>query len=246
MSDSPLRIHQIREQLRQQLDAGVFDKDHKLPSERQLSELFAVSRMTLKDALSALEAEGLIYREGRRGWFVAVPRLIYNPLSRSHFHRMVEEQHRRADTEVLSIQSELASPELMRVMELEPLTPIERLTRRRSIDGRAVLLVENCLVSRYFPDILKEDLTQSLTELYRQRYGYRNSRSRFDVQPAAAPASVAKALHLSPGQMVLKIIRVNYNQAGELIDSEFEYWRHDAVCIRIDSQCRVETEAILK
>lgn len=238
MAEGISRSHLIQQQLRQQLASGVFKMNQKLPSERELSQLFGVSRMTLKDALVALEADGLIYREGRRGWFVAMPRLIYNPMSRSHFHQLVAEQHRLAHTQVLNVTSELASPELMAVMELKQLTTIERIIRRRAIDGRPVLLVENCLISHYFPGILQEDLSRSLTEIYRRNYGYLTSRSRFDVQPTAAPSHVAKALHLSSGQMVLKIIRVNYNQRGELIDSEFEYWRHDAVCIRIDSQVK--------
>lgn len=236
MHDQVSRIQQIRDQLRNQLQSGVFEKNPKLPSERQLSELFAVSRVTIKEALTALESEGLIYCEDRRGWFVSPRRLIYNPLTRMHFHRLVNEQHREARTEVLSVKSELASPLLMELMQLAPLTRIHRITRRRYLDGRAVLLVENCLNAHYFPDILNENLNQSLTELYENLYHIQNSRSRFDVQPAAAPSHVAQALHLAEGQMVLKIVRVNYDQQGRLIDSEFEYWRHDAVCIRIDSQ----------
>ncbi|CAG9297737.1 UTRA domain-containing protein [Celerinatantimonas diazotrophica] len=236
MQDKASRIRKIRSQLRGQLAQEVFKPGSKLPSERTLSELFNVSRMTIKDALESLQSEGLIYCEDRRGWFVAHPRLIYNPLSRMHFHRLVNEQRRKARTQVLDVSSELASPDLMRVMELAELTRIYRIQRCRFIDDRPVLLVENCLNSQYFPDILNEDLSQSLTELYQRHYGYENSRSRFDVQPCAAPENVAQALHLASGQMVLKIIRVNYNRANQLIDCEFEYWRHDAVCIRIDSQ----------
>ncbi|MFM2484547.1 UTRA domain-containing protein [Celerinatantimonas yamalensis] len=235
MQDNASRMRMIRDQLREQLFQGGLQPGEKLPAERQLSELFNVSRMTVKDALAALEAEGLIFCEDRRGWFVAYPRLIYNPLSRMHFHRLVSEQKRKASTQVLKVASELASPELMAVMALRELTQIYRVQRCRYLDSRPVLLVENYLNSHYFPGILDDDLSQSLTELYATRYGYQNRRSRFDVQPCAAPEHVARALHLASGQMVLKIIRVNYNQADQLIDCEWEYWRHDAVCVRIDS-----------
>ncbi|MCG6201827.1 UTRA domain-containing protein [Psychromonas antarctica] len=86
-----------------------------------------------------------------------------------------------------------------------------------------------------FPGILQLDLSQSLTELYQARYDYCTSRSIFAVYPTGASKQVAKALNLSEGQQVLKISRVNYQQDGNIIDCEFEYWRPDAVLIRIDS-----------
>lgn len=227
----------IRDTLTQQIDSGFFSASAKLPSERELSDIFETSRITVKDALMALEAEGRIYREERRGWFVASSeRLRYNPLSRSHFHKMVTEQNRDARTELLSVSSSPANQELMTAMELNGLTKIHHVHRLRFLDNRPVLYVENCLIASHFPDVLNEDLTRSLTELYRERYGYTTCRSRFDVFPTAAKGIVAKKLNLAEGQMVLKIRRINYNQHGTIIDCEYEHWRHDAVAIYIDSE----------
>ena len=48
----------------------------RLPSERQLSEEYSTTRITLREALALLESRGEIYRELRRGWFIAPPRLV--------------------------------------------------------------------------------------------------------------------------------------------------------------------------
>lgn len=229
------QLRSIKGILKEQIAGGIYTCQQKLPSERELSELFQTTRITMKDALIALETEGLIYREERRGWFVSPPRLRYNPLSRSHFHRMVEEQQRQAATRVLKIETELASSDIGKVLELKSIQPVHRIQRVRSIDNRVVLFVENCLIAALFPDLLTHDLPQSLTALYDKRYGYQTARSRFDVIPTAAPEHVAKALNLAEGQQILKICRVNYNQDGVLMDCEFEYWRPDAVMIQIDS-----------
>jgi len=229
------QLRSIKGILKEQIAGGIYTCQQKLPSERELSELFQTTRITMKDALIALETEGLIYREERRGWFVSPPRLRYNPLSRSHFHRMVEEQQRQAATRVLKIETELASSDIGKVLELKSIQPVHRIQRVRSIDNRVVLFVENCLIAALFPDLLTHDLSQSLTALYDKRYGYQTARSRFDVIPTAAPEHVAKALNLAEGQQILKICRVNYNQDGVLMDCEFEYWRPDAVMIQIDS-----------
>lgn len=78
--------------LSEQIGHGLLPAGGKLPAERKLSELFATTRITLREALIQLESQGLIYREERRGWFVSPERLAYNPLVRSHFHAMVSEQ----------------------------------------------------------------------------------------------------------------------------------------------------------
>ncbi|MBE8576261.1 MULTISPECIES: UTRA domain-containing protein [Vibrio] len=232
---SGTQLGRIKASIREQLQSGIFTEGQKLPSERELSELFSTTRITLKDALVSLETEGLIYREERRGWYVSPERIRYNPLSRSHFHQMIREQHRIAETRLLSTRTEMAASDYAKALEIEQITPIHVIERLRFIDGRAVLFVENVLKAPLFDGVLSENLTMSLTGIYREKYGYETKRSRFDVIPTSAPAHVAKALNLAEGQPVLKICRVNYKQDGELMDCELEYWRPDSVVIHIDS-----------
>jgi DNA-binding GntR family transcriptional regulator len=232
---SGTQLGKIKATLREQIHGGRIVQGQKLPSERELSELFSTTRITIKDALISLETEGIIYREERRGWFVSPPRVCYNPLSRSHFHQMVREQHRIAETKLINVRSEMALGEYAKALDAKLVTPIYIIERLRHIDGRAVLFVENVLKASLFDGILSENLTMSLTGIYRDKYGFETKRSRFDVIPTSAPAHVAKPLNLAEGQPVLKICRVNYNQDGELMDCEFEYWRPDAVRIQIDN-----------
>ncbi|PSW68143.1 hypothetical protein C0Z01_16965 [Photobacterium kishitanii] len=61
----------ICETILQQIERGLFTTQSKrLPSERELSEIFNASRLTVKHALLQLEAQGVIYRKERRGWFL--------------------------------------------------------------------------------------------------------------------------------------------------------------------------------
>ena len=226
----------IKEVLRDQIIGKLLLPLQKLPSERELSELFSITRISVKSALDSLEIEGLIYREDRRGWFVSPPRIKYNPLSRCHFHQMITEQERIAETKLLAVKSIMAPSSVASILELSELTSIHVIERLRYIDGRAVLFVENCLISEFFPGILSENLAQSLTTLYEKKYGFKNSRSHFDFIPTSAPEHVAHALNIRPGQQILKICRVNYNQHHQVIDCEFEYWRPDAVIISIDNR----------
>ena len=230
------QVANIRKTLVTQITNGTLPPGSKLPSERELSGMFSTSRITLKQGLLRLEAEGCIYRENRRGWFVTPPRLEYNPTTKSFFHQMVGSQGRQATTRVISTSSELINPELGQKMELPPLSKLHRICRLRYVDGRAVMFVEHYLKPDIFPDILKLDLTQSLTSIYQNHYGIHCGRATFDIFPTAAYGSVAHHLNVAEGSPLLMIIRINYDQNGRLLDCDREFWRHDAVRISVDSQ----------
>jgi GntR family transcriptional regulator, transcriptional repressor for pyruvate dehydrogenase complex len=68
------RIYEaVADQIRQAIFNGLLNPGHKLPPEREMAEHFQTSRVTLKEALRALEKEGLIMirRGGGGGAFVA-------------------------------------------------------------------------------------------------------------------------------------------------------------------------------
>ncbi|MXS19419.1 UTRA domain-containing protein [Pseudomonas oryzihabitans] len=224
----------IRQALQEQIAHGLLLAMERLPSERQLSELFATTRITLREALLQLEALGLIYREERRGWFVAPPRLAYNPLARTHFHAMVEAQGRRPATEVLAARQMLASAEICRLLELPALSSVYQIRRVRRVDGRLVLYVEHYLNAAYFPGLLEHDLQRSLTELYRDRYDIRYGEVRFEILPTALLPEAAQALRVAQGSPALHITRINHDQQGRLIDCDLEFWRHDAIQVRVE------------
>lgn len=136
------QLGKIRSRLKQQILSGIMSEGQKLPSERELSELFSTTRITIKDALVSLETEGLIYREERRGWYVSPERICYNPLSRSHFHQMIREQHRIAETKLLNVRSEMAADEYAKSLEVERITPIYVIERYVLLMGERYCLLK--------------------------------------------------------------------------------------------------------
>ncbi|MCF7745597.1 UTRA domain-containing protein [Aeromonas veronii] len=233
---SSSKCEQICQTLRRYIGSGQLAAGQQLPAERALSERFDTTRITIKEALSSLEADGLIYRAERRGWFVAPPRLTYDPAIHTHFHQWIGEQQRTAETRVLAHGSELASSELCRWMGLEPFTPLYEIRRQRLIDGRPVLHVSHHLLASRFPDIASAPLASSLTELYQQRYGIGQGGASLEITPSAARGAIARALNLAEGSAVLRLVRVNYDERGGLVDCDIEHWRPDAIRICLDTR----------
>ncbi|MCF5058439.1 UTRA domain-containing protein [Pseudomonas proteolytica] len=220
--------------LQEQISHGLLSPASKLPAERKLSELFGTTRITVREALLQLEAQGQIYREERRGWFVSPPRLAYNLMQRSHFHAMVGAQGRVPCTEVISARLQPASAAVCAWLQLPALSSVIQICRRRRIDGRLVLYVEHSLTPQYFPGILACDLNESMTELYARQYDLHYGRVRFEIVPTSLQVEAAAALKVSAGSPGLRIARVNYDQHQRLIDCDLEFWRHDAIHVGVD------------
>ncbi|MEV8086357.1 GntR family transcriptional regulator [Streptomyces nigra] len=74
MSDLvPPRHHDIADDLRQQITNGCLQPGERLPSETVLSERYAVSTVTLRQALASLQSEGLLEKMHGKGNFVRRP-----------------------------------------------------------------------------------------------------------------------------------------------------------------------------
>jgi GntR family transcriptional regulator len=68
--DSPIPLHiQIREFLRKKIDDGGYTE--RIPSEKELMEMFSVSRTTVREAVSSLVREGVLEKIHGKGTFIA-------------------------------------------------------------------------------------------------------------------------------------------------------------------------------
>jgi len=234
MNESQTTLAVICKALSESIATGAFSAEGRLPSERALSEHFSTTRITLREALGQLEAQGLIYREVRRGWFVSPPRIIYNPLQRSHFHAMAKEQGRSAQTQVIDASQCIASDAVCQKLMLPVNSKVICIRRLRYIDSRPVLYVEHYLNPLYFEGILNADLTSSLTDLYASRYDIHYGRVRFDMVPSLLSNEAAHALRVASGSPSLFITRTNRDQHDRVIDCDLEYWRYDALHIDVE------------
>src|SRR5512138_3361716 len=74
---------QIAEQIRSSILAGEFSPGDKLPPERELAEMFDVSRPSVREALNLLAASGLVmsYQGGGTVVMSLVETSVSNPLS---------------------------------------------------------------------------------------------------------------------------------------------------------------------
>ncbi|EJA3101178.1 phosphonate utilization transcriptional regulator PhnR [Vibrio vulnificus] len=221
----------IKDSIVEQIEAGMLAPRQKLPAERKLAESFDTTRVTLREALSLLEAEGRIYREDRRGWFISPVPLRYDPTQTLNFTNMALAQNRVPKTQLLGAKAILANKVAARLLNLQPFSDVFRVDRVRYLEDRPVVYVTNYVRPELFPNLLDHDLSNSLTDIYREHFGVSYQKTRYRISTSTLLGEIAQALRATSGTPVMVVERINYNQHGELIDCDIEYWRHDAICI---------------
>lgn len=221
----------IKEEILQQIESGLLTSGQKLTSERKLAETFNTTRVTLREALSLLESEGKVYREDRRGWFISPEPLRYDPTHTTNFHNLALSQQRKPRTELISAAMVPADKYVAQLLQIALHTDVIRIHRVRYLDDRPVVLVTNYVLAERLPNLLSHDLSTSLTDIYQQHYNTLYQQTDYRIRSSSLFADTATLLRATSGCAAMYIERVNYDQHGQLLDCDLEYWRHDAVII---------------
>ena len=145
--------------------SGLLKANEKLPSERTLGELLELSRPVVRDVLSHLEADGLIYRSDRRGWFVSAPRLAYDPSKSIGFQEYAKAQGRTPFTKAVSIERLPADQHVADNLNISVGDEVFLVKRMRGVDGRNILVEWLYANASLFPDLDQKDLNGSYTRL---------------------------------------------------------------------------------
>lgn len=224
----------VRDSIAAHIHSGDLGANACLPSERQLQTGTGAARGTVRAALFQLEAEGLIYRKERSGWYVSPAPIVYDPTRWEGFMSYVTAQNREPRTELLSAREVPATAEGSVVFGVKPGAPLYELRRRRYIDERAVLVETIFVDPRMAPGLLDHDLAGSLTQVLRHHYNTDVARNRIEMQPCALTQAAAQALRVKSGLPGLLVTRISEDAQGRVVEYDQEYWRHDALKISVD------------
>jgi DNA-binding GntR family transcriptional regulator len=220
----------IKQAIAEQIEQGELSAGQKLPSERKLAGAFDTTRVTLREALSLLEAEGHIYREDRRGWFIAPVALRYDLSHSIDVESAAVRQNRTYSCQLISAKNILANKMAIQRLTLKPFSDVYEVKRCMSLAQRPVAFIIHYINVALLPNLLKQDLTQSLTELYQDQYPLKITTVRYRVTSGSLMGNMAVQLRATSGTPATIVERTLY--AGEtVIAADTEYWRHDAIDI---------------
>lgn len=225
-SQLPL-YEQIKGQLQQKIQSGEYPALSQLPSENELSELFSVSRITIRQALHKLSQDGLIFKVHGKGTFVSKPKAYQNITQLQGFAEAMSSSGHHILNEVLLIEFIEAPLKVASKLKLAVRSQVAEIKRVRLLNNEPVsyeltylpaeigLQLQNKQVDLRISDIftaIEQDLSTPL--------GYAD----LNIDAIQADDELAQLLSVDIHTPILRVERLTHDANEHPIDYEYLYF----------------------
>jgi GntR family transcriptional regulator len=229
---------QIERWFRDAVERGDLVPGDRLPREQDLAVAFSVSRMTLRQALGALQARGLVLRTPGRfgGTSIAEPTVECDLTGLAGFTEQMRRANVRAGARVVQAVTVPASRAAAEALELTGSAPVHLVVRVRTAHGLPLALERSHFPAEAFADLLQRRLTGSLYEVLRLDYGQRPVTATEVLEPAIARDDEARLLEVVSGTPLLLITRIAYAAFGRPVEYARDLFRPDRVKVSVRSR----------
>jgi GntR family transcriptional regulator len=148
--------------IKRYVSAGILAPGDMLPSESELCKGLNISRSAVRQAIGALEEEGLVIRKQGRGTFVAEPKMRRRNENVYSFTSEVTAMGMTPSSTLIEFDTIKPTPDIMKMFSLHSDDiPVYRFTRIRRIDGEPVMLETS-----FYPQYIYPNLTRELLETH--------------------------------------------------------------------------------
>jgi GntR family transcriptional regulator len=214
----------LREALRDAIERGLLKPLQALPPERDLAQDFGISRITVRKALDALVADGLLTRRQGAGTFVA-GRVEKQFSKLSSFSEDMAARGRVVRSDWLDQAEGAVTPDEALMLGLSPGSPVYRFNRIRYADELPMAL-EHAVI----PGFALSGLGVVGRSLYAalQETGMRPVRALQRLRAVSFGPEQAKLLGIDPGAPGLFIERRGFLEDGRAVEATQSWYRGDA------------------
>lgn len=220
----------LREKIENEMEPGDL-----LPSERELSERYGLSRTTVRLALKELETLGLIMRKHGKGTYVLDLSGGAMDLTTNYsFTEQMREAGREPRTVDLEFQTREATKSVADRMGLSVGDKVIYVRRLRLADGIPMMVERTYVPEASFPGLTEEALAgKSLYAIIENDYHQKIHVAEEEFFASVARKEDADVLRVSEGAPVLQLSRVTYNDLGSVIEFTHSVARADQFKYRI-------------
>nr|WP_229209970.1 GntR family transcriptional regulator [Duganella sp. Root1480D1] len=221
-SDTPLYM-QLANKLSDGIASGDWRANEALPSERVLSEILNISRVTARKAIDMLCARGMLTR--RRGSGTYITPKLEQPLSRlTSFSEELRQRGFTAGSQWLQREIGVAAPLELLSLGLSPNMPVARLKRLRTADDVVMAIETSTIPAMYMPD---PGTVHGSLYGYLEATGNVPMRALQHIRAINANAEQARLANIAAGTAMLHITRVSYLESGAAVELTHSFCRSD-------------------
>jgi len=224
---TPLYL-QLKNALVADIDAGQYKPHERLMSERELGEKFKVSRMTVRQALTEMIRDGILYTQVGKGTYVNESKIKQELQTLTGFSQDMAARGAVASGQVLEARVIPATLMLATIFVVPMNTEFVLLSRLRLSDGIPLAIEVAYILHQVCPGILKYDFSkESLYNVLATHYNTILVRAEQTMEASLATPQETELLQINSPAPVLRIERLSYNGQNTLVEYVVSAYRGD-------------------
>ncbi len=223
---SKIPIHeQIKSYIYGKIVSGEWAVDYQIPSERDLSKQFKVSRVTIRQSMINLANEGLLRRVQGQGTFVSIPKIEMLQGELISITTLMQKQGRTPETILTKFSKEPLDAEDAEKMGYSIGEEVYAIQRIRRADGINIVLENTKLPYKRMPDMDQYDLVNSsVFSLMADIYNFSELTVYQTIEAEIASEEVARLLAIDPESPVVCVHRALRDQNNEVVEYALDYY----------------------
>ncbi|MBR0599603.1 GntR family transcriptional regulator [Sinanaerobacter chloroacetimidivorans] len=230
--ESPLYV-KLQDMIMKKIEAGEYLPGEKLPSERTLAEMYGINRMTVKNAINALEAKNYLYRQQGKGTFVQKKDFhklnlgFLNEAGNCGITAMVKSQGIRIANEVIVKGTLTGSRYISSKLTIPTEAEVYSLHRIRYGNEEPIAVEYTYVPYALFPDMDQVDFKYVSLYDYMDSKGCMPETFEQKFQIIEVPKKEGKYLELEQGQVVYYFEFIGLDGSGRVVEYTESYTRTD-------------------
>lgn len=209
--------------LKNRLNSAIYNIGDLLPSEKELAELYDVSRNTLRKALKTLEEEGMIERRHGSGTYLRNKHFQASVTHLDSFTEIAKNEGKTPTSQILKFELQTASDEIANSLQVTLGEPVYYAKRLRLIDNIAMQVEETWLSASRFPDLTIAHMKKSKFSYIENECGVKIMGCYESIQPILPSPEVAKLLHISALDPIIRMQTQAVDEQSTPIDYSILY-----------------------
>jgi GntR family transcriptional regulator len=232
---SPLPVYfQIAIDVRRRIDAGEWPTGQRIAPELQLAREYAVSRVTVRQALSELVKDDVLERRRGSGTYLRqVQRPLVYDLNLTVGALASRWRDADFDNRAEVIETAIVSPvpdELRHRLQLRRTDDVVYLLRRVFINGRATVLYRSWFNGSLVPGLASsEGLDGSLSHVLTEEFGLSPTRSESELEVVRATREETTLLQVASDVPLVVVTATTYLPDGRPLEHSQLAWIGDSV-----------------
>ena len=207
---------ELREKLRSRFQRMA--PNSLIPSARELSKTYKVSAMTVRQALVALQQEGMIHSVPGLGTYVSDHRMSKRLTFVSFSQEVLERGMTPSSKIVSAIKTTVKDQVIAESLNISLGDPVYKIERVRFADKIPMALEESYVSANLIPGLLDQNLSESLYEILKNTYEKPVTRAECVVSPINLTKRQADLLDTDAKSAALSFVVVAFDARGRALE----------------------------